>query len=194
VQSRTKRIRKDAYKRKHKKCSSYGEIVDHDKRTCWSQLVQNGRRQRARDREGSLSDSLPEGSTTDSSLVNGKVEDQFDVEMALYDQRFSRSPLAIRKMEAIQANEPMPMEGIKIGGTIAVGPIIDSDSELSTVSSSRLSGLEDDWWKEKTSSSSGITATAMTTAVEGAEISTATAIAIAIARVTRTRSKGKRVH
>jgi hypothetical protein len=112
--------------------------------------------------------------------------------MALYDQRFSWSPLAIRKIEAIQANEPMPMEGIKIGGTIAVGPIINSDSELSTVSSSRLSGLEEDWWKEKTGSSSGITATAMTTAVENAEISTATATATA--RVTRTRSKGKRVH
>jgi len=76
------------------------------------------------------------------------------------------------------------------GGTIVVGPIIDSDSELSTVSSSRLSGLEEDWWKEKTGSSS--TATAMTTAVENAETSTATATATA--RVTRTRSKGKRVH
>jgi hypothetical protein len=75
VQSRTKQIRKGAYKRKHKKCSSCREIVDHDKRTCWLQLVRNGRRQQAQDREGSLSDSLPEGSTTDSSLVNSKVED-----------------------------------------------------------------------------------------------------------------------
>jgi hypothetical protein len=64
--------------------------------------------------------------------------------MALYNQRFSRALLAIRKMEAIQANEPMPIESIKIGGTIAVSPIIDSDSELSTVLSSRLSGLEED--------------------------------------------------
>jgi hypothetical protein len=84
------------------------------------------------------------------------------------------------------------MEGIEIGGTIAVSPIIDSDSKLSTVSSSRLSGLEEDWWKEKTGSSSGITATAMTTEVENTETSTATATATA--RVTRTRSKGKQVH
>jgi hypothetical protein len=116
--------------------------------------------------------------------------------MALYDQRFSQSLLAIRKIEAIQANEPMPMEGIEIGRTNAVGSIIDSDSKLSTVSSSRLSGLKEDWWKEKTGSSSSITATAMTTAVENTETSTATATATAkaTARVTRTRSKGKRVH
>jgi hypothetical protein len=38
----------------------------------------------------------------------------------------------------------MPIEGIEIGGTIAVGPIINSDSKLSTVSSSRLLGLEED--------------------------------------------------
>lgn len=114
--------------------------------------------------------------------------------MALYDQRFSQCLLAIRKMEAIQANEPMPMEGIEIGRTSAVSPIINSNSnsELSTVSSSRLSGLEEDWWKEKTGSSSGIAATAMTTAVENTETSTATATATA--RVMRTRSKGKRVH
>jgi hypothetical protein len=34
----------------------------------------------------------------------------------------------------------------------------ESDSELSTVSSSRFSGLEEDWWKEKSSGSSYITA------------------------------------
>ena len=81
---------------------------------------------------------LPKSSTTDSSLVNNKVKDQFDVKTALYNQRLSQGLLAIRKMEAIQANEPMPVEGIEIGRTTAVGPIINSDSELSTVSSSRL--------------------------------------------------------
>jgi hypothetical protein len=48
---KSKRIRKGVYKRKPKKCSSCGQVANHDKRTCREQLVQNGRRQRARDRE-----------------------------------------------------------------------------------------------------------------------------------------------
>jgi hypothetical protein len=53
---------------------------------------------------------------------------------------------------------------------------IDSDSELSTVSSSRFSGLDEDWWKEKALVTGSI------------EASTATVT------VVRTQSKSKRVH
>ena len=76
-------------------------------------------------------------------------------------------------MEAGLIGEPMPIKGIQVGETIVVdsNSTVYSDSELSTVSSSRFSGLEEDWWKETAEASSDITGT-----------------------VIRTRSKCKRVH
>jgi hypothetical protein len=67
-----------------------------------------------------------------------------------------------------------PIEGIIQGGDNTV----DSDSELSSVSSRRYSSLEENWWKEKEQA----------TGAENIGASTATLT------VVRTRSKGKRVH
>ena len=67
-----------------------------------------------------------------------------------------------------------------IDGIVEGGNTVDSDSELSTVSSSRLSGLDEDWWKEK--------APATETRAGSVEASTATVT------VVRTQSKSKRVH
>jgi hypothetical protein len=92
--------------------------------------------------------------------------------MALYDRRFAQALLSHQQMKAIKASEPISIEGIQ-GSTVAA----NSDSELSTVSSSRFSGLEEDWWKEKASGDSD--------ALKGATATVA---------VMRTRSKGKRVH
>ena len=59
-----------------------------------------------------------------------EVDDQFSVEMALYDRRIARGLLTAQIMEAIIASEVM--DGIAEGGNT-----VDSDSELSIVSSSR---------------------------------------------------------
>jgi hypothetical protein len=83
-------------------------------------------------------------------------------------------------MEAIIACEQM--KGIVLSGAGASisGGTSDSDSELSRVSSSRLLGLEEDWWKEKALGA------AETLENIGASKATITAI--------RTRLKGKRAH
>jgi hypothetical protein len=72
-----------------------------------------------------------------------------------------------------------------------------SDSELSTVLSSRFSGLEENWWKEQTSSASRTlenikTPEALETleALEAPEVSNSRATVT----VMRTQSKGKQVH
>jgi hypothetical protein len=72
------------------------------------------------------------------------------------------------------------MEGVVLSGT-STGTDTStstgtSDSELSTVSSSRFSGLEEDWWKEKTLGAARASASEATVTV------------------IRTRSKSKRVH
>jgi hypothetical protein len=54
---KSKRLQKGEENRKRKTCGNYRRKIKHDKRTCRSQPVNNGRRQRARDREFySLSD------------------------------------------------------------------------------------------------------------------------------------------
>ena len=58
--------------------------------------------------------------------------------MALYDQRFAKGVLAARWLEDLIASEQM--EGVVLSGTSTS----TSDSELSTVLSSRFSGLEED--------------------------------------------------
>jgi hypothetical protein len=102
-----------------------------------------------------------------------EVDDQFSVEMALYDRRIARGFLAAQRMEAIIASEAM--DGIVEGGNT-----VDSDSELSIVSSSRFLGLDEDWWKEK--------APATETRARSIEASTATVT------IVKTRSKSKQVH
>lgn len=111
---------------------------------------------------------------SDSSLTSSLADSdgEFQAEMALYNRRFAQGLLAHQRMEAIIASEPISMEGIQ-GSTVAA----NSDSELSIVLSSRFSGLEEDWWKEKASGDSD--------APKGATATVA---------VMRTRSKGKRVH
>lgn len=121
------------------------------------------------------------------------MDEEFQIEMALYDQRMSCAVLAAQRMEARIASEQM--EGI------VQAPVMDegtgqgtSDSELSTVSSSRFSGLEEDWWKEKASSASrtleNIRAPEALEALEAPEVSNSRATVT----VMRTRSKSKQVH
>jgi hypothetical protein len=165
-------MRKGSDKRKQKTCSTCGKKTRHDRRTCRSQPVRNGRRQRARDRE-------IDGSLSDSPIADVQVDEQFQVEMALCDQRFSRGLLATQQMEAIIASERMegivPGTGANIGGGTS-----DSDSELSTVSSSRYSGLEEGWWKEG--------------APEVAKMRENVGLSKAMVTTIRMQSRGKRVH
>ena len=100
--------------------------------------------------------------------------------MALYDQRFAKGVHAARWLEARKDSEQM--EGVVLSGT-STGTSTGtgtgtgtSDSELSTVSSSRFPGLEEDWWKEMTPGAARASASEATVAV------------------IRTRSKSKRVH
>ncbi len=102
-----KRMRKGDWKRKQKKCSTCKEH-GHDKRTCRKQLVANGRRQRARDREDCF---ISSPDSTDSSVINGEINEQVDVEIALYDQRFQRGQLAFQRMQAICERSPTPPHG-----------------------------------------------------------------------------------
>jgi hypothetical protein len=134
-----KRMRKGDWKRKQKQCSTCKEH-GHDKRTCRKQPVANGRSRPARDRE---EHSISSPSSTDSSVINCEINEQVDVEIALYDQRFQRGLIAFQRMQAIRERSPTPPNGFasQLGETT-------SDSELSTVSSSRFSGLDDEWWKE----------------------------------------------
>jgi hypothetical protein len=102
--------------------------------------------------------------------------------MALYDRRFSRGLLAAKRLAAMMSNDHME-------GVIQSGDAIHSDSELSTVSSRRYSGLEDDWWKEKAlEAPEALEALEAPEGSKGLEGSKATVTAM------RTPSKDKRVH
>jgi hypothetical protein len=93
-------------------------------------------------------------------------------------------------MEAIIASEQIKGIALSGSGTTASTSGVtgvgtgsgtgDSDSELSTMSSSRYSGLEEDWWKEK--------------APEAAKTPENIGASKATVTVMRTRSRGKRVH
>jgi hypothetical protein len=96
------------------------------------------------------------------------------VEIALYDQCLAKGVLAARWLEDLIASEQM--EGVVLSGTGTGTGTGTSDSELSTVLSNRFSGLEEDWWKEKTLGAARASASEVTVTV------------------IRTRSKSKRVH
>jgi hypothetical protein len=136
---KTKRIRKGSWKRKPKQCSTCKEY-GHDKRSCRKQPVANEQRQQVRDQADSLSDSSS-SSTTNSSAIDGEINEQVDVELALYNQRIQRAQVAYQQMQEQIATELMPMEGIQATNQTINN---ENDSELSTVSSSRFSGLEED--------------------------------------------------
>ena len=72
-------------------------------------LVQNRRRLR-QPRRQEINDSL-----SDSTEGDVQVDEQFEVEMALYDQRFAKGVLAARWLEAHIASEQM--EGVVLSGT-----------------------------------------------------------------------------
>ena len=59
---------------------------------------------------------------------------------ALYDQRFQRGLDAFQRMQAIRERSPTPLHGFA-----SLPGETTSDSGLSTVSSSRFSGLDDEW-------------------------------------------------
>jgi hypothetical protein len=110
--------------------------------------------------------------------------------MAQYNQVMSQGILAAQQIEAIIASEQME--------DIVQAPVVDqatgpdtSDSELSIVSSSRYSGLEENWWKEQVpSASKTLEGTGAPEAPEALEPSNSRATVT----VMRTRSKGKQVH
>jgi hypothetical protein len=110
--------------------------------------------------------------------------------MAQYDRVISQGILAAQRMEAIIASEQI--EGIVQAPVVDQGTGPDtSDSELSTVSSSRYSGLEEDWWKEQApSASKTLENTKAPEAPEALEHSNSRATVT----VMRTRSKDKQVH
>jgi hypothetical protein len=91
-------------------------------------------------RVDSLSDSLL---SIKSSVIDSEVNQQDDIEIALYDQRFQRRIVVFRQMQERVAAELM--EGIRVSQTVAVDRTVNSDSELSTVSSSNFSGSEEHW-------------------------------------------------
>ena len=91
-------------------------------------------------RVDSLSDSLL---SIKSSVIDSEVNQQDDIEIALYDQRFQRRIVVFRQMQERVAAELM--EGIRVSQTVAVDSTVNSDSELSTVSSSKFSGSEEHW-------------------------------------------------
>ena len=64
------------------------------------------------------------------------------MEIALYNQRFAKGVLAAQRLEAVIASERM--EGVVLSRTSSGSGTSTSDSELSTVLSSRFSGLEED--------------------------------------------------
>ena len=78
-----------------------------------------------------------------SSVIDGEINQQDDIEIALYDQRFQRRIVVFRQMQERVAAELM--EGIRVSQRVAVDRTVNSDSELSTVSSSKFSGLEEHW-------------------------------------------------
>jgi len=89
-------------------------------------------------------DSLSDSSLSiKSSVIDGEVNQQDDIEIALYDQRFQRRIVVFRQMQERVAAELM--EGIRVSQRVAVDRTVNSDSELSTVSSSKFSGSEEHW-------------------------------------------------
>jgi hypothetical protein len=91
-------------------------------------------------RVDSLSDSLL---SIKSSVIDSEVNQRDDIEIALYDRRFQRKIVVFRQMQERVAAELM--EGIRVSQTVAVDSTVNSDSELSTVSSSKFSGSEEHW-------------------------------------------------
>jgi hypothetical protein len=89
--------------------------------------------------ETELSDS--DSDSTNSSAIEGEVNKQFDVEIALYDQRFARGLLAHRRLEALEASDPLLMDGVQ---TNTIDSDSGNDSEPSTVSENRFAGLDKD--------------------------------------------------
>lgn len=128
---KAKRIRKGSWKRKPKKCSNCHRL-GHDRRTCRNQPVANGRRQRLLDHESSGSE--PDNGGEDDGGEQNELDLQHRVEMQIYDQRFARAIANRQRLDQERQEE--------------TSNIVESDSSLSTVSSSRFEGLEPDWWKE----------------------------------------------
>jgi hypothetical protein len=78
-----------------------------------------------------------------SSVIDSEVNQQDDIEIALYDQRYQRRIVVFRQMQERVAAKLM--EGIRVSQTVAVDCTVNIDSELSTVSSSNFSGSEEHW-------------------------------------------------
>lgn len=143
---KTKRIRKGSWKRTARKCGccqQYG----HNRRSCRNQPVQNGRQQRRHDREDLLSDSDDD---FDDAVAENEVSEQFDYDIWSYNRIRARSNAAHASMEARKAAER----------ATEAENAVDSDSDLSTVLSTRFAGLDKNWWKNDTGSDA-------TEAVEG---------------------------
>jgi hypothetical protein len=147
---KSKRIRKGDHKRKQKKYSTCRE-KGHDKRSCRNQPVANGRRQRARDRVlSSSSDSAPDlhqDQIEEETDDNWAEEDlQIQAQIQLLDERLSRHDewwagevAKAGERAAVAAEEHLSQGPIESAGEEG------DNSSLSTVSSSRYEGLEEEW-------------------------------------------------
>src|ERR1700722_4927117 len=154
---RTKRIRKGSWKKKPKLCSSCQD-TGHDKRTCRQALVLNGRRQRARDREpydqeaSDLDSTDLDSSVGDSEEVYGQVDEQFDIEMALYDARLAKAIVVSNRqhqstcdsnseLSILATGQFDSMEGIEMGGSNVQGTVVgDSEIQGKAVGDSEVQG------------------------------------------------------
>ncbi len=125
---KTKRIRKDAYKRKATHCGNCGGI-NHNRRSCRSAPAYNGRQQRARDRELSISSGSSSSSSNsdlglDLDLNSWHLQDaQFRAEIEHYETVIARAT------EVYKGNSRNSIEN-------------DSNSELSSIASSLFNSME----------------------------------------------------
>jgi hypothetical protein len=159
-QPKSKRYCKGDHQRMYKKYGTCGE-KGHDKRTCRNQPVANGRRQQARDRAPLyLSDSsgdiqqneiTNEADSTDEDIQVQLEQDlQFRQEMHVFEQRLEQHDTwqsnllaeAVERAAAARVASQNPIDS-EVGEDGSGG----ESSGLSTISSSRFEGLDDDWWK-----------------------------------------------
>jgi hypothetical protein len=120
---KTKRIRKGAYTRKEQHCRNCN-AVDHNAQRCPSTPAINGRQQRARGRDLSISNSSSESSSSSDSEDSEKSnesddsEQQFRREMDQYDEMVARAHrIAGTDRQRCRELDSNGMEGIETGSS-----------------------------------------------------------------------------
>jgi hypothetical protein len=156
---KAKRIRKGDFKKNLKICGTCSK-QGHNKRTCRNQPVANGRQQRARDRvstapsdseEDLQQDEIAEEIEDDEDFDDDEIlatNRQFQTEIEFLEQRIAQHE-AWKSNEITKILEQRGAEAVSQKPIRSDGEEEEEDSILSTVSSARYEGLEEDWWKEK---------------------------------------------